>query len=163
MNELANVNNAIAIDGTDFIGNLTSRTTMFCSLKAETAEQKAAFFNAMNNPEKRLSDCINSIINAKDLFVEVVTLTKKDATGADVLDDDGNPITNDCPRIVVIDENGVGYGCVSMGVYSAFRKIIAVYGTPTWESPIPLEVKQITKGQRKMLTLNVAPPSKMKK
>ena len=64
MNELANVNNAIAIDGADFIGNLTSRTTMFCSMKAETAEQKAAFFNAMNNPEKRLGDCINSIINA---------------------------------------------------------------------------------------------------
>ena len=124
--------------------DLTSAQTQFCSMKADTDDDKMVMFNAMNNPDKRLSDCINMKIMAKDLYIEVVNCTNEE-TGE---------ITA-CPRIVIIDAENVSYQCVSVGIYSALKKVIQVFGTPTWHNPIPLEIKQVTKGARKMLTLNV--------
>ena len=131
--------------GFDISVDMTSRQLSFSSLKAETDDEKASLFNAINNPEKRLSDCINMKIRAKDLFIEVVNCTNEE-TGE----------VTACPRIVIIDDKGVSYQAVSLGIYSALKKVIQIFGAPTCDKPIVLEVKQVTKGQRKMLTLNIA-------
>lgn len=131
--------------GFDLVVDMTSAQTQFCSMTAETEEEKAHLFNVINNPEKRLADCINMTIQAKHLYIEVVNCTNEE-TGE---------ITA-CPRIVIIDEKGVAYQAVSLGIYSALKKVIQIFGTPqTWKQAIPLEVKQVTKGTRKMLTLNI--------
>lgn len=154
-NELAITNNqemqntapapaVYADDGFDLVADMTTAKTQFCSMTASTPEERAKLFNAMNDPEKRLADCINMRINAKDLYVEVVNCVNQ-KTGE----------VTACPRIVIIDEKGVGYQAVSIGIYSALKKVIQVYGAPTWETPVKLQVKQITKGEKKMLTLNV--------
>lgn len=131
-------------ENSNFVADLTTATNVFCSFKAETPEAKAKLFSAMNNPEKRIGDCINEVIYAKDLYCETVECTNQET---------GEVTT--CPRIVVIDKDGVGYQAVSLGVFSAFKKLIAVYGAPTWETPLPLKVIQINRGTRKMLTFNV--------
>nr|DAT81465.1 MAG TPA: Single stranded DNA binding protein [Caudoviricetes sp.] len=131
-------------DNKDFVADLTSRETTFCSMVANTPAEKALLFKAMNNPEKRVGDCINMTIEAKDLYCEVVTCTNQQTGQSD-----------ECPRIVIIDKDGTGYQAVSLGVYSAIKKIIQVFGAPTWEEPLPLVVKQITKGDRKLLTFDV--------
>lgn len=131
-------------DNKDFVADLTSRQTTFCSLKANTLAEKAMLFKAMNNPANRIGDCINMTINAKDLFCEVVNCVNQQ-TGE----------VQGCPRIVIIDDKGVGYQAVSLGVFSAIKKIIQVFGAPSWETPLPLVVKQITKGERKLLTFDV--------
>lgn len=136
--------NRFADMGFDVAVDMTSAQTQFCSMNAESDEEKAKLFNAMNNPEKRLADCINMKIKAKDLYIEVVNCTNEE-TGE----------VTACPRIVIIDEKGVAYQAVSIGIYSALKKVIQVFGAPTWEKPVTLEVKQVTKGSRKMLTLNV--------
>lgn len=141
----AGVTNKFADMGFDISVDMTSRQLSFSSLSAETDEEKANLFNAINNPEKRLADCINMKIKAKDLYIEVVNCTNEE-TGE---------ITA-CPRIVIIDDKGVAYQAVSLGIYSALKKVIQIFGAPTWEKPITLEVKQVTKGTRKMLTLNIA-------
>lgn len=132
------------IENSDFVATLTERNTMFCSMTADTPTEKAALFKAMNNPEKRIGDCINTTIMAKDVFCETVKCVNK-KTGE----------VNICPRTVIIDENGIGYQAVSLGVYSALKKLIQVFGLPTWESPLPVKVKQITKGDNKILTFDV--------
>lgn len=132
-------------EGTSYIVDLTTRQTQYCSMKAETEKEKAMLFNATNNPDMRLSDCINMTIKVKDVFVEAVNCTNTESGEITV-----------CPRIVLIDENNVGYQCVSIGIFSAIKKLFGVYGEPMhWKAPIPMIVKQITKGERKMLTLNV--------
>lgn len=136
--------NKFADMGFDVSVDMTTAQTQFCSMTASTDEDKAKLFNAMNNPDKRLADCINMKIKAKDLYIEVVNCTNEE-TGE---------ITA-CPRIVIIDDKGVSYQAVSIGIYSALKKVIQVFGTPTWEKPVTLEVKQVSKGTRKMLTLNV--------
>lgn len=140
-----NVPNPFVMDENEnFIAELSTRSTSFCSLSAETPEEKAKLFRVMNNPEKRLGDCINMTIYVKDLFCEVVKC-KNQETGE----------TTTCPRIVVVDKDGVGYQAVSLGVFSAFKKLIAIFGPPTWESPLPIKVMQTTKGARKLLTFDV--------
>lgn len=131
-------------EGFSVVVDMTQAQTQFCSMKAETREEKASMYNAMNNPDKRLADCINMQIKAKDLYIEIVNCTNEE-TGE----------VNACPRIVIIDEKGVSYQAVSIGIYSALKKAIQVFGAPTWDEPVTLEVKQITKGSKKMLTLNV--------
>ena len=139
-----NAVNRFEDEGFNVSVDMTSAQTQFCSMTANTHEEKAAMYNAMNNPDKRLADCINMQIKAKDLYIEVVNCTNEE-TGE----------VNACPRIVIIDDKGVSYQAVSIGIYSALKKVIQVFGAPTWVNPVTLEVKQITKGSRKMLTLNV--------
>ena len=133
-------------DDTNYIVDLTERTTSYCSLVAQTVEDKAVLYNAMNAPDKRLKDCINLDINIKDVFVEVVNCINKE-TG----------IVEKCPRTVIIDDKGVGYQCVSLGVFSALKKLFAVYGEPSvWDKPLKVKVKQINKSADKnILTLEV--------
>ena len=138
------VANQFADEGFNIVADMTTAKTQFTSMVATTDEEKAKLFNAMNNPDERISDNINKIIKAKDLYIEVVNCTNTE-TGE----------VTACPRIVIIDDKGRSFQAVSVGIYSALKKVIQVYGAPTWATPIKLEVKQITKGDRKMLTLNV--------
>lgn len=136
--------NQFADDGFNLVADITAARTQYCSMTAETEADKANLFNAMNNPDERLSKMINRTIEVKDVYIEVVPCTNEE-TGEVTM----------CPRIVIIDAKGKSYQCVSVGVYSALKKIIQVYGEPTWEKPIKIEVQQITKGTRNMLTLKV--------
>lgn len=147
-NTQAEGNTALAAMDEDerFIMDLTAeRKTQFCSMIPKNEDEEIVLFNAMNNPEKRIGDCINMTINVKHVFCEVVTCVNRE-TGE----------TNMCPRIVLIDTGGVGYQAVSLGVFSALKKIFAIKGSPTtWKKPVKLQVVQITKGDRKLLTFNM--------
>ena len=101
--------------------DLTSQSSFYCSFKPETNEDKAKLYNMMNDVDERLSDHVNNALEIKDVFVEPVSLTREDGTVAV------------CPRVVLMDVNGITYGCVSLGVYNALKKLIAVYGEPTWD------------------------------
>lgn len=136
--------NKFADDGFNISIDMTSAQTQFCSMTPSNEKEKAQMFNAMNNPDKRLADCINMKIKCKDVYVEVVNCTNEE-TGE----------VTACPRIVLIDDKGVSYQAVSLGIYSAIKKVIQVFGVPTWENGVMLEVKQVSKGAKKMLTLNV--------
>ena len=129
-----------------FIMDLTAeRKVQFCSMVPKNEDEEIILFNAMNNPEKRIGDCINLTIEVKHVFCEVVTCINRE-TGE----------SNICPRIVLIDKDGVGYQAVSMGIYSALKKIISIQGNPAnWKKPVKLQVAQITKGDRKLLTFNL--------
>lgn len=147
-NTQAEGNTALAVMDEDerFIMDLTAeRKTQFCSMIPKNEDEEIVLFNAMNNPEKRIGDCINMTINVKHVFCEVVTCVNRE-TGE----------TNMCPRIVLIDTDGVGYQAVSLGVFSALKKIFTIKGSPTtWKKPVKLQVVQITKGDRKLLTFNM--------
>lgn len=129
-----------------FIMDLTAeRKVQFCSMVPKNEDEEIILFNAMNNPEKRIGDCINLTIEVKHVFCEVVTCINRE-TGE----------SNICPRIVLIDKDGVGYQAVSMGIYSALKKIISIKGNPAnWKKPVKLQITQITKGDRKLLTFNL--------
>lgn len=124
--------------------NLTKSSDSFCSLKAETPQEKATLFRIMNSPEKRISDCINQTILVKDVYCEVVQVTNKETNEV-----------NTCPRVVLVDKDGIGYQSVSFGIYGSLKKLFQVYGVPTWEEPIPVKVIQISREKNKILALTI--------
>lgn len=137
--------NRFSDEGFNLVADMTTAQLSYCSIKAETDTDKAKLYNAMNNPDGRLADCINMTIAIKDLYIEVVNCTNEE-TGE----------VTACPRIVIIDDKGKSYQCVSIGIYSSLKKIIQIFGEPTaWTKPVKVMVKQITKGKKQMLTLNV--------
>lgn len=138
-------NNMVAvIDGQNFIVDLTSASSQYSSVVAQTPLEKAKLYSMVNNPTKRLADMINLTINVKDIYCEVVECTQE-STGELIA----------CPRIVLIDEEGESYQCVSLGIHGAIKKLIAALGEPTWSPAVPLLVRQVAKGERKFLTLDI--------
>lgn len=121
-----------------------SNLRAMCSIKAETMEEKALVFNAANNPQHKVADFINKKIMVKDIYAETLELVNKETGEVDK-----------APRIVLIDEAGEAYECVSVGMFSALKKLIATFGEPTWEQPIPVVVKQEKVANGSMLTISV--------
>lgn len=141
--EQTNTNQLMTLDGIDFVRDLQMASKALCSLVPHTPQEQAALFKAANNPDKRLSEMINLKIMVKDVYVEQVTV--KDQNGMDTI----------CPRIVFIDDQLVGYQCVSLGIFGALKKLFQIYGTPTWEEPLPIVVRQIKKGEKSLLTIDI--------
>lgn len=126
-------NELVTVDDGGVKGQLVSVSNMYSSFDPTTIEQKKLLFKAMNNPDKRLSDMINRTINIKDLFVENVTIVDQNS---------GELIT--APRMVFIDDKGISYQCVSKGVFGATKKLIQLFGEPTWKTPLKVSIKQKT-------------------
>lgn len=132
-------------DDTNFIVDLTSATRAYCSMVAQTPEEQADLYTAMNAPDKRISECIGDVIELKDVYVESVRCANEE-TGE----------VQQAPRIVLIAADGTSYQCVSRGIFGALKKLFTVYGEPTaWAAPIKVKLRQIPLGKRSVLTLDV--------
>lgn len=117
----------------------------FCSIKEDSLEAKKLVYNASNNPTHKIDDYINKEIALKDVFVEIIELANEN-TGE----------LEQAPRIVLIDDKGESYQCVSTGIFGSLKKLMAVFGEPTWEEPIHVVVKQVKVKRGTMLTLEAA-------
>jgi len=138
-------NAMVVIEDSGIAGELTGKKKVM--YVPETIKDKKVLFNIMNNPEKRISEMINMTIRMQDIFAESVELVDQN-TGE----------LRSCPRIVIVDNKGVGYQCVSTGIFSALKKIFQVFGEPkTWgKDGLDIIVKQIVKGEKSILTINIA-------
>lgn len=156
MYDLSKVNNATteetknlpatrSDDNPDFAVDLTSAKKSYSSLPTTTPEEKAIAFNAMNSPNFRVADKVNETIMLKDVYVETVNcVNEKDGTIAV------------CPRIVLVDTEGNGYACVSIGMFGSLHKLIQVYGEPTWHEGIPVKLTQTnTRNGMRVLGLKI--------
>lgn len=115
----------------------------YCSIMGDTREAKVAMYNAINSPDHKLSDFVGKKLNIKDISIERVENPS---------DETGEMVAN--ARVVLIDENGESYTCVSSGIYSAIKKLVAVFGEPTWEPALTVEIQNLsTKRGRKTMTL----------
>ena len=116
-----------------------------CSIKGDSPEAKKLVYNASNNPKHKIDDYINKEIALQDIFVEIIELANE-KTGE----------LEQAPRIVLIDDQGESYQCVSNGIFGSLKKLITVFGEPTWVEPIHVIVKQVKVKRGTMLTLEVA-------
>ena len=141
-----NTTPAVMEDNNNFIHDLTAPAeACYCSVTANTPAEKIALYNATNAPTDRLKSMINKPIKVKDVFVEVVTCINKD-TGE----------VKKCPRTVLIDDKGKSYTAVSLGVFSALRKIFSIFGEPTeWDKPLTITPIGVQKDKYEILTLSL--------
>lgn len=135
----------VEVDGVSLIADLTSAQTAYCSLQATDDRSRATLYNATNSSQERIGDHINETIKVAHIYVEAVQCTNRE-TGE----------IKACPRVVLITDTGIGYQAVSLGVYSSVKKLIQIYGEPSsWTAPLPLKIKQLTRGEYKVLTLEI--------
>ena len=158
MNENVNVMNEVAEVTTDveqgLIGvgigqlmNAGASADLYCSIKADTFESKASVYNAINAPDKKLSECINMIINVSDVVAHEVTL----------IDNETGEVTK-ALRTILVDTNGVTYQAVSVGVANSLQRIFSIFGEPaTWKNPLKVKPVQKTtnNGTNKVTLLEV--------
>ena len=94
--------------------SITNVITAYCSMAASTKEDQKILFNAISTPQFRIKDCINTVINVKDVFIEPADMTREDGSVQTV------------PRIVLIDTEGKSYSATSFGVYNALSRLITI-------------------------------------
>lgn len=107
----------------------------YCTMVAEDKKAKARLFNACSSP-KKLSDCINIPIEMIHFFVEIIQCANKES----------GELVN-VPRVVIIDKKGQGYQAVSVGIYNAVKRIVAMFGHPsTWSEPVTVVTQNVDLG-----------------
>lgn len=128
-----------------------SRT--YCSVVAETEEEKIMLYNALNGDAdgKRVQDMINMEIEVKDVAFEIV----------DLIDDKTGEV-EEAPRAILISPDGEVYNATSFGVLSSIQRCISVFGEPTWIPAKKFRVKQAKTKNGTMLKLDMVLPKKKK-
>ena len=112
-NAIATVNNPFGLE----------RGGMYCSLAAETQDERLAVYAAVSNAEA-LDDYIGTPIDVANIVIQYVE------------GEDGE--TREGVRIVLISDDGKAYGCMSNGVQTAVRNLMGIVGMPPWYPAIKL-------------------------
>ena len=109
----------------------------YCSVKANTREDKVKLFNALENADLRLNDCVGQQIAIKDVYVERYTKLEGEEEKVKF-------------RTILFGEDGKTYVTASYGVYSCISKIFRTFGTPdTWTEPLKVKVDKRNIGDGK--------------
>jgi len=123
----------------------STKSKIFCSVVADTEESKKALFNALEECDALLNNCEGQEINIKDIYIECY----------DKVDEKTGEVKVKY-RTIIFDVSGQTYATASYGIYNIFKKIIAIYGMPTWEEGIKVKVAKRPIGQGKStLTLTL--------
>ncbi|MHB1669095.1 hypothetical protein [Thiomonas sp.] len=88
----------------------------------------------------RVGDCINQRINLRHVFAHKVYLKSEES------DEFGREVRTPADRIVLIDEEGATYECVSRGIFASLVMLFQLPGIghpTTWKEPLPVTIRQI--------------------
>lgn len=122
-----------------------NKALSYCSFDTSSPAGKARLYNAMSNPDERISAHINEEIVVVDVYAEMIDITNED-TGE----------VTSCPRVILIDPNDTSFVAVSTGIYGDVKRLLQIFGEPsTWEKPIHLKVKQVQIKKGSMLKLQL--------
>lgn len=137
-------NLAIATTPNEMVqGNLAT----YCSVKAETMEEKKALYNALESCDVVLNDIVGQTINVKDVYIQEYPRTDKTT---------GEPISNG-HRVILFDDQGKSYVTASNYFFISLIKFLNTFGSPeTWKEPVPIEIaKRPTKSGNPCLTFKL--------
>ena len=116
----------------------------YCSKQVKKEEEKKELFNALETCDALLNDCVGQEINIKDVYCEE----------RDVVDEEG--VVKKKYRTILFDVDGQTYATGSYGIFNIMRKLMTIYGAPTWEEGIKVKVAKRPIGNGKStLTLTL--------
>lgn len=125
---------------------INEETPAYCSMVAETREEKAVLYNAVQNPDSKISDHINQKIQFINVKMEQVEMTDEE-TGE----------TRKAIRTILITPDGKGILCTSNGIARSLYDMFSIFGTPdTWEGEVmECIVRQVETGKGRTFKLEV--------
>lgn len=113
-------------------------------------ESKIDIYNAISNPDEKIADHINEVLEIVDVVAHPLTLVDEE-TGEVV----------EATRTVLIDKNNKCYEAVSGGIVSALSRIFQFVGRPdggAWHSnPVKMKIVQVKtrNGNNKVNTIQL--------
>lgn len=110
---------------------------LVCYDFGEGESGEIAQYKALNNPDTKLSKMVDSTISLVGYVLQSIVLP--------------DPVTGkpmDQPRIILIDESGKTYDCVSIGVYMELKKLAQSFSFPRTPGH-GLNVKVVEKSGKK--------------
>ena len=108
-------------------------------------ELKMNVFNALNNPDYKISDCYGQQIEVQAWLVYPVEMKSQQTGEIEVL-----------PRTIIIDTAGKSYSALSRGVAGAVRNYQLIFGEEViLNTPITIEIRQEGTGMKKYATFNL--------
>lgn len=135
------------------IFNITQQDVgqMITSFKADPKDRatSVAIFNAMNNPQEKISAHINEEIDVENYLIEMAQIEDEDTQGNKL------GTYSNVPRVVFVTPDGVAYQAVSFGMARVVRNIIACCGNAPWSPAVRLKIKQTPTKKGSMLTADM--------
>ena len=124
----------------------TTNNNIYCSIVAKDNKEKKKLFNALENCDLLLNDCVGQKIKMKDLYIEAYENEDEES---------GEVKTK--YRTIIFDVDGQTYATGSYGIYNILNKIVAIYGLPSnWAEPVEVEVvKKPTRDGKQSLSLKL--------
>ena len=127
---------------------------MFTSFSPEKLEDRKLLYNAINSPDERIANFINTPIKVKDVIVSRVKLANRiDPNASGWTEDDSE---REGFRVILIDVDGKSYTATSNGIYNSVATMRSVFGTLHFEEGIDVIIKQIKTKNGNTLTLALA-------
>lgn len=127
---------------------------LFTSFSPDDMDGKVKLYNAINSPDQRIGDYINTPIVVRDVVVSKVKLAERiDANSPNWSADDKE---RDGFRVILIDMEGKSYTATSTGIYNSVSTLRKVFGTLHFDDGMKVIVKQITTKNGKSLTLSLS-------
>lgn len=137
--------------GTVCIFNDPKVGEQFTSFSPADMAGKLKLYNAINSPDARLADFINTPIVIRDVVVSKVELVDKVNPAGDNWDSEGT--TRIGFRVVVIDMEDKSYTATSTGIYNSICTMRSIFGTLHFEEGLTAVVKQVKTKNGNSLTL----------
>lgn len=109
-------------------------------------ENKILLYNALQNCDLLLSDCKGEKIKMCNVYIEEYKKDNFDEKTGEV-----KKVSKF--RTIIFDENGKSYATGSYGVYNSVRQIVGIFGNPSIESPIEVEIgeREIDKNKKSLI------------
>ena len=144
-------NETVAIFNDPSIGD------QYLSFTPDSHEEKIRVFNAINSPDSRLADVINTPIEIRDVIINRVKLSGKRS------DDESAPsgfqeeeaADRDGFRVILLGTDGKSYTATSRGIYNSMCNLRGVFGSLHFEEGLRMMVKQIKTKNGNTLTINL--------
>ena len=131
------------------VSDVMNTGVAYTDMDLSDRKQAVAFYNATANPDMKLKEHVNEVIDLVHVSVECTEVNSKLADGTD-----SKVIA---PRIVLISADGHAYSCVSTGMYNSLKRLFALLGSPdTWTEPVKVKPVLIGTKNGQVLSLNLA-------
>lgn len=133
--------NELMINNESFLQEEQKR--VYSSKSMKTIEDKKELFNALEECDVLINDCVGEVIDIKDFYIEEY----------DKADEDTGEIKTKY-RTIIFDKDGKSYATGSYGIYNSIKKLIMVYGYPTYTDEVKVKIsKKKTKNGNQSLSL----------
>lgn len=105
--------------------------TFFSSKELKNDNDKKVMYNALSSPDYTISENVGEKLIIKDIAAFPVNFVDEDGSEVQVL------------RTILIDDKGKTWAATSSGIANSVTKLFAIYGMPTWQNGISVQIKQV--------------------